>query len=112
MTIVVVFSCDAYCCGIGQVNRNALRTIGVNFSITNDNGIKVFQQLAGAATIGAGNLPTMLDNGQAFASCEAAVVSLAGGSDLTMAEVNRVMDQVRTRCDSVQVLMGAGIDQA
>lgn len=49
---------------VAEVNRNALRTIGVNFTITNDNGVKVFQQLAGAATIGAGNLPTMLDNGQ------------------------------------------------
>ena len=54
----------------------------------------------------------MLDNGEAFAGCGAVLVSLAGGSDLTMAEVNRVMDQVKTRCDSAQVLMGAGIDPA
>jgi cell division protein FtsZ len=68
-----------------------------------DRGAKVIEKLLAHP---------MLDNGEALAAGEAAVVSLVGGPDLTMAEVNQVMDQVRTRCDSAQILMGAGIDPA
>jgi pilus assembly protein CpaC len=46
---------------VAEVNRAAARSIGLNFSITNDQGITVFQQTTGNLT---GNLPTLLDNGQ------------------------------------------------
>lgn len=54
----------------------------------------------------------MLDNGEALVECESVLVSITGGPNLTMAEVNFVMDQIKGRCESVEVLMGAVIDES
>ena len=54
----------------------------------------------------------MLDGGQMLGESEAVLVSLMGGPDLTMAEVNRVMEQVNRQCEHAQVIMGAAIDPA
>ncbi len=54
----------------------------------------------------------MLDGGQMLAESRAVLVSLIGGPDLTMAEVNRVMEQVNRQCEHAQVIMGAAIDQS
>ena len=54
----------------------------------------------------------MLDGGQLLGESEAVLVSLTGGPDLTMAEVNRVMEQVNRQCEHAQVIMGAAIDDA
>jgi cell division protein FtsZ len=53
----------------------------------------------------------MLDGGQMLGESEAVLVSLIGGPDLTMAEVNRVMEQVNRQCEHAQVMMGAAIDE-
>jgi cell division protein FtsZ len=53
----------------------------------------------------------MLDGGQMLAESEAVLVSLMGGPDLTMAEVNRVMEQINRHCERAQVIMGAAIDE-
>jgi cell division protein FtsZ len=53
----------------------------------------------------------MLDGGQMLGETEAVLVSLIGGPDLTMAEVNRVMEQVNRQCEHAQVIMGAAIDE-
>ena len=53
----------------------------------------------------------LLDGGQALGDCESVLVSLAGGPNLTMAEVNLVMDRIKNQCGSVEVLMGAAIDE-
>jgi cell division protein FtsZ len=52
----------------------------------------------------------MLDGGQMLGESEAVLVSLIGGADLTMAEVNRVMEQLNRQCEHAQVIMGAAID--
>ena len=54
----------------------------------------------------------MLDGGQMLGESDAVLVSLIGGPDLTMAEVNRVMEQVNRQCEHAQVIMGAAIDEA
>ena len=54
----------------------------------------------------------MLDGGQMLGESEAVLVSLMGGADLTMAEVNRVMEQIRRQCEHAQVIMGAAINEA
>ena len=54
----------------------------------------------------------MLDGGQMLGESDAVLVSLIGGPDLTMAEVNRVMEQVTRQCEHAQVIMGAAIDDA
>lgn len=54
----------------------------------------------------------MLDGGDMLAQSDAVLVSLIGGPDLTMAEVNRVMEQINGKCAKAQVIMGAAIDDA
>jgi cell division protein FtsZ len=54
----------------------------------------------------------LLDEGRVLAESDAVLVSLTGGKDLTMAEVNRVMEQLRRQCGRAQIIMGAAIDAA
>jgi cell division protein FtsZ len=54
----------------------------------------------------------MLDGGQILSESDAVLVSLMGGPDLTMAEVNRVMEQINRQCEHAQVVMGAAVDEA
>jgi cell division protein FtsZ len=53
----------------------------------------------------------LLEGGAALVESEAVLVSLMGGPDLTMAEVNRVMEQLRQKCGRAQVIMGAAINE-
>jgi cell division protein FtsZ len=52
----------------------------------------------------------LLDEGRALAESDAVLVSLMGGKDLTMAEVNRVMEQISRHCEHAQIIMGAAVD--
>src|SRR5271154_2180144 len=52
----------------------------------------------------------LLDEGRALADADAVLVSLMGGKDLTMAEVNRVMEQISRHCEHAQIIMGAAVD--
>ena len=52
----------------------------------------------------------LLDEGRALADSDAVLVSLLAGNDLTMAEVNRVMEQVKRQCTHAQIIMGAAVD--
>ena len=52
----------------------------------------------------------LLDEGRALAGANAVLVSLTGGKDLTMAEVNRVMEKISRHCENAQIIMGAAID--
>jgi cell division protein FtsZ len=54
----------------------------------------------------------LLDEGRALAESDAVLVSLMGGRDLTMAEVNRVMEQISRQCERAQIIMGAAVDAA
>jgi cell division protein FtsZ len=54
----------------------------------------------------------MLDGGQILAESDAVLVSLMGGPDLTMAEVNRVMEQIQRHCEHSQLIMGAAVDES
>ncbi len=53
----------------------------------------------------------LLDEGRALAEADVVLVSLMGGKDLTMAEVNRVMEQVSRQCEQAQIIMGAAVDE-
>src|SRR5581483_7831484 len=50
--------------------------------------------------------------GQVLSAADAVLVSLAGGPDLTMAEINRVMEQINRQCENAHIIMGAGIQEA
>jgi cell division protein FtsZ len=53
----------------------------------------------------------MLEGGRVLAESQAVLVSFMGGPDLTMAEVNRVMEPLNQQCGQAQVLMGAAIEE-
>ena len=53
--------------------------------------------------------PSIIENGQALKEADALLVNLAGGPDLTMTDVNRVMDQLRRQPENAQLLMSASI---
>ena len=53
----------------------------------------------------------LLENGEALGQADAILVSLMGGPDLTMAQINRVMEQIQARCEKAQVMMGAAVDE-
>ncbi|HLH54128.1 MAG TPA: cell division protein FtsZ [Verrucomicrobiae bacterium] len=52
----------------------------------------------------------LLDNGEALCESENVLVSLTGGPGLTMAEVSRVMDHIKSRC-AAPLTMGAYIEE-
>lgn len=54
----------------------------------------------------------MLDGGKTLADSDAVLVSLTGGPDLAMAEVQRVMEHINGKCERAQVCMGAVIDES
>jgi cell division protein FtsZ len=53
----------------------------------------------------------LLDEGRALAESSAVLVSLTAGRDLSMAEINRVIDQVKRQCSTAQIIMGAAVDE-
>jgi cell division protein FtsZ len=53
----------------------------------------------------------LLDEGRALAESDVVLVSLMGGKDLMMAEVNRVMEQIGRHCENAQIIMGAVVDE-
>jgi len=52
----------------------------------------------------------LLDEGRALGEADALLISIMGGKDLTMAEINRVMEQISRHCEKAEVIMGAAID--
>ena len=52
----------------------------------------------------------LLDGGDVLANAGDVLVSIAGGADLAMAEINRVMEQINRQCDGAQMLVGATED--
>ena len=53
----------------------------------------------------------LLDGGAILSESNAVLVSLIGGPDLTMTEVNRVMEEINGKCDGAQITMGAAINE-
>jgi cell division protein FtsZ len=53
----------------------------------------------------------LLESGEVLPGCEAILVSLAGGPGLTMAEINRLIEQIKTKCGNVQMIVGASLDE-
>jgi cell division protein FtsZ len=54
----------------------------------------------------------LLEEGHVLAESDAVLVSLTAGKDLSMSEINRVIDQVKRQCAHAQIIMGAAIDEA
>jgi cell division protein FtsZ len=54
--------------------------------------------------------PTLEDN-ETFSDSETVLVSISGGPDLSMTEVNYVMEQIKARCESARFMLGASVDE-
>lgn len=54
----------------------------------------------------------LLDGGEALKLADTVIVSLMGGPDLSMADVNRVMEDVNEQCRNARIIMGAAVDEA
>jgi cell division protein FtsZ len=54
----------------------------------------------------------LLDEGRALTESDSVLVSLTAGTDLSMAEINRVIDLVKRQCSQAQLIMGAALDPA
>ncbi|HUR47127.1 MAG TPA: cell division protein FtsZ [Candidatus Saccharimonadales bacterium] len=52
----------------------------------------------------------LIEGGQALNEAAGALVCITGGSDMTMAEVTRVMEQINRHCEHAHIIMGAAID--
>ena len=53
----------------------------------------------------------LVEGGQALAEAAGVLVSIAGGPELAMADVNRVMEQINRHCEHAQLIMGAAIEE-
>ena len=54
----------------------------------------------------------LLDGGRMLAESDAVLVSLTAGKNLTMAEINRVMDHLKHQCPQAKIIMGAAVEAA
>ena len=54
----------------------------------------------------------LLEEGHVLGESDAVLISLTAGKDLSMSEINRVIDQVKRQCAHAQIIMGAAIDEA
>lgn len=54
----------------------------------------------------------LVEGERTLAQADAVLLSLVGGPDLTMAEVNRLMEQLNRHCDHAHLVFGAAIDRA
>jgi len=53
----------------------------------------------------------MLEGGPPLGDFDSVLISLVGGPDLAMAEIDRVMEHVNRQCEHAQVIMGAAIEE-
>ena len=53
----------------------------------------------------------LIEGGQALTDAAAVLVCIAGGPDLSMADVHRIMEQINRHCEQAHIIMGAAIDE-
>src|SRR5206468_3919942 len=53
----------------------------------------------------------LIEGGHALAESAGVLVSITGGPSLTMAEVNRIMEQINRQCEQAHLILGAAIDE-
>ena len=54
----------------------------------------------------------LLDCGEALAEADEVLVSLTGGSDLTIAEINKVMEQLNRHIENARLILGTAVDNS
>jgi cell division protein FtsZ len=54
----------------------------------------------------------MLDEGRLLAGADTLLVSVVGGPDLGMAELNRLVEQFQSHCGETEIILGADVDES
>ena len=54
----------------------------------------------------------LLESGEVLSDCDALLVSLTGGPGLTMAEINRVIEEIKAKCGKAQLIVGACVEES
>ena len=52
----------------------------------------------------------LLDRGQVLVEADAVLVSLVGGPDLTLVEIDKMMEPLKRQCENAHIIFGAAID--
>jgi cell division protein FtsZ len=53
----------------------------------------------------------LLDGGQVLTDSDAVLVSLVGGPDLTLVEIDKMMEPLKRQCENAHIIFGAAIDE-
>jgi len=53
----------------------------------------------------------LLDGGQVLSEADSLLVSIVGGSDLLMSEIQKVMEPLSRQCENANIILGAAIDE-
>ncbi len=53
----------------------------------------------------------LLDGGQVLTEADAVLVSLVGGPDLTLVELDKMMEPLKRQCENAHIIFGAAIDE-
>jgi cell division protein FtsZ len=53
----------------------------------------------------------LLDGGQVLIESDAVLVSLVGGPDLTLVEIDKMMEPLKRQCENAHIIFGAAIDE-
>jgi cell division protein FtsZ len=53
----------------------------------------------------------LLDGGQVLSDSDAVLVSLVGGPDLTLVEIDKMMEPIKRQCENAHIIFGAAIDE-
>jgi cell division protein FtsZ len=53
----------------------------------------------------------LLDGGQTLTEAAGVLISIAGGPEMALADVNRIMEQINRQCEHAQLIMGAAIEE-
>ena len=53
----------------------------------------------------------LLDGGQVLTDSDAVLISLVGGTDLTLVEIDKMMEPLKRQCENAHIIFGAAIDE-
>jgi cell division protein FtsZ len=54
----------------------------------------------------------LIESGEVLSDCDALLVSLTGGPSLTMAEINRLIEEIKAKCGKAQLIVGACVEES
>jgi cell division protein FtsZ len=53
----------------------------------------------------------LIEGGQTLSESAGVLICIAGGPEMSMAEVNRIMEQINRQCEQAHLILGAAVDE-